>query len=187
MFSYFKTILLLVVSDYSLERAAAQDGLCADKVHNCRSYGQDVCVNYSDWAKINCASTCAFCSGPTPMKECKDYVDNCGSYASVMCTDSSYRTWAEDNCSKFCGFCVPPSSTVSPAATTTTTVATVTSGTNAVTATTQPATQKPVVTVTVPPNAPCLDTINFCIVYSKRACTDIAWADTYCRKWCARC
>ncbi|KAK3764171.1 hypothetical protein RRG08_044100 [Elysia crispata] len=174
MSSYFKIILLLLVSAYYSDQAEAQDAPCADKVHNCRSYGQIMCVDYSDWAKINCASTCAFCSGPTAMKECKDYVDNCASYASEMCTESSYRTWAEDNCSKFCGFCVPPNSTT-------------TSATTGTTATTQPITQKPVVTVTVPPNAPCLDTINFCLVYSKRACTDVTWADTYCRKWCARC
>ncbi|GFN75324.1 collagen alpha-4(vi) chain [Plakobranchus ocellatus] len=150
--------------------AAAQDNLCSDKISDCRSYGPDVCLNYADWAKVNCASTCAFCTGPTPAKDCKDYVSNCASFASDLCTSQKYRVWAEDHCPMFCGFCAVTTSTV-PKITTAT-----------------PASTTPKPTISTPSvNAPCEDKINFCLVYSKRACSDVTWADTYCRKWCARC
>ncbi|CAG5134833.1 unnamed protein product, partial [Candidula unifasciata] len=135
-------------------------GLCEDLIPNCRSYGQQTCVDYADWSKINCPYTCGFCTGSPPQRECKDLVDNCQDYVPEMCTDSSYRIWAEDNCPAYCDFC-GTTNTVAPTG----------------------SSQSPA----TPSASICEDLINFCSVYSQLACSDTTWANTYCSKYCNRC
>ncbi|BFZ01238.1 hypothetical protein BsWGS_04277 [Bradybaena similaris] len=180
---------------------AAADESCVDVIANCASYGQQTCLDYADWSRINCPYTCQFCTGPTPPRECKDMVDNCQDYVEDICTNHAYRVWAEDNCFSYCGFCgtattapttqpsQPPIATSSGTATTATitqssqpTTAT-TSGTTR-TATTSQSSQAPTTTPSVPG---CDDQLFFCYVYSPKACSDTTWADTYCKRFCNRC
>jgi len=81
--------------------------VCADKISNCRDYGQSSCSGqYERWAKDNCRATCGFCvAPPTAPPPCQDALPDCANYDSAMCSDDRYRGWAEANCRRHCGFC----------------------------------------------------------------------------------
>ncbi|KAL4227324.1 biological adhesion [Mactra antiquata] len=93
---------------------------CEDKLDNCGSYSSDMCFSPSqyEWVDANCRKFCGFCGNKTeitkpteppttvaPVSECKNKLENCGSYNSDICTNPSYKFWARDNCAKFCYFC----------------------------------------------------------------------------------
>ncbi|XP_053376973.1 uncharacterized protein LOC123528762 [Mercenaria mercenaria] len=78
---------------------------CHDKTNNCDQYGSDVCTNYGQWARVNCARTCGFC---TPLytiapPKCSDSSSSCASQSLTDCSKTG--SFVQLNCQKFCGLC----------------------------------------------------------------------------------
>jgi len=49
------------LSDGFISGASLPPDPCIDVQTNCKSFGQNVCVDYAPWAKDNCARFCGIC------------------------------------------------------------------------------------------------------------------------------
>lgn len=136
------------------------DPNCADQIENCAAFGSTSCSGqYEQWARDNCALTCAYCVGPaTTPPPCVDVLDNCDSYGTESCTNADYSAWANENCRRTCRLCSA-----------------------------EVLAQLDALTTQLPPER-CVDVVD-CRLYGQSACTGdyASWAEENCMNYCGIC
>ena len=99
--------LLSTISNVMPTRESKRTNETCRDLTDCSAYGNNVCKEFNQWAKVNCKKYCGYCSLGTKITEqaetlCKDKVD-CSGYNTLTC--KQYPAWARQNCPFHCNLC----------------------------------------------------------------------------------